>query len=780
MSYRVEYKKGIFLYLLLLPLLAVLIVGTGSYGIYRYEMEKRLNISLEAAGEQLENRVDNVVYNISKLYLEAADSSAVKDLAVKDARDIFYAGLKDTLKELQGPYYLRDYIDGYSLVNIKYGWVLSNRGLYSLDAAINRDEIDALFQYASDHEQQNTWWMNKVNAYSEVDKINRLEVNLRGLTRVIKVPPMSKECYTLLIVNINMKKLADLISEGIGEYGMTVLDDKGTVVYTNQNDEAELQEVLLAANNAENFGTVIAEEGRSLRLAVIKSTGSGWTYVASYDRSIVSDGAREILILAVLVIIVIFIVFIMAIHGTEKIYYPVSQLVKYALNLDKEQGDRTVEETEKSDNPNEFLYISKTMNKLAESNADLEHMLEGQKLQLQELLMHRILTGEIGTDTINARAAQLDFKPLQYLYIISTAVRANVEEDNGVSEDTQQDIISLSLVNNMPEELTALLLLHPFWNGNVIFSIMHNDSVESLQECALNYQHDLAVYAQERYNCQLYSGVSNVFSELPHSQEAYRESLEALKNNELLKKDSEHPLREKYDLVFYSDFTGKYKNTLYCNLTYEAQIREALVNGEEERAFQVTDDFVDALIENRIILQERTLALYKYMIAILSVAGQAGLSANEIFEEKDKDLFSILGGIYEWDQIRNFYKKKVIRPLLNRLNLFREGSVDSVLNKVISLINEKEGDITLAECADSLGHHPSYIWKIMTSRMNITFSEYLAAYKLDMAKKLLLETDMTVAEIAERLNYTSAQNFNRFFTKYENISPGKYRKMNKG
>ncbi len=166
MSYRVEYKKGIFFYLLLLPLLAVLIVGTGSYGIYRYEMEKRLNISLEAAGEQLENRVDNVVYNISKLYLEAADSSAVKDLAVKDARDIFYAGLKDTLKELQGPYYLRDYIDGYSLVNIKYGWVLSNRGLYSLDAAINRDEIDALFQYASDHEQQNTWWMNKVNAYS--------------------------------------------------------------------------------------------------------------------------------------------------------------------------------------------------------------------------------------------------------------------------------------------------------------------------------------------------------------------------------------------------------------------------------------------------------------------------------------------------------------------------------------------------------------------------------------------------------------------------------------
>ena len=89
MRRKVQYKKGIFFYLLLLPLLAVLIVGAGSYGIYINEMEKRLNISLEAAGEQLENRVDNVVYNISKLYLVAADSTAVQELARKDAREIY-------------------------------------------------------------------------------------------------------------------------------------------------------------------------------------------------------------------------------------------------------------------------------------------------------------------------------------------------------------------------------------------------------------------------------------------------------------------------------------------------------------------------------------------------------------------------------------------------------------------------------------------------------------------------------------------------------------------
>ena len=778
MRRKVQYKKGIFFYLLLLPLLAVLIVGAGSYRIYIKEMEKRLNISLEAAGEQLENRVDNVVYNISKLYLEAADSTAVKELARKDARDIFYVGLKDTLQELQGPYYLRDYIDGFSLINIEYGWVLSNRGLYSFDDALNKAEVERLFQIAADHELQNSWWMNQSEDNFGTDKINRLEVNLRGLTRVIKVPPMARDCTSLLVVNINMQKLSGLISEGIGEYGMTVLDEAGLLVYTNLKDQEELNEVFKAGNNAKNSGMFIGEEGQSLRMAVSKSTASGWVYVASYDRSIVSQGAKEILILAILVVAVLSIVFIMALYGTEKIYYPVSQLVKYTFNLNKEPGENQEDTEQKEKNQNEFLYISKTMNKLASSKADLEIMLEKQKIQLQELLMHRILAGEISADIIPARAQQLGLKHTGCLYVVSTAVRANMEEI--VLEDTQQDIISLALVKNIPDKLTSFLLLRPFWNGTVILSVLCGEDKEALQEGVLNYQHDLAVYAAQEYKCQVYSGVSDLFFELSHSREAYRESLEALKNNELLKKDSEQVVREKYDLVFYSDFTARYKKALHCDLSYEAQIRDAVANGELDRAFAVTDNFVNALIENKVILQERTLALYKYLVAILSVAGQAGLSANEIFEEKDKDLFSMISVIYEWDQIRNFYKRKVISPLISRLNLFREGSVDSVLNRVVNLVKEREGNITLAECADILGHHPSYIWKVMTSRMNVTFSEYLAAYKLELAKKMLLETEMTVAEIAERLNYTSAQNFNRFFTKYENVSPGKYRKMNKG
>ena len=61
-----------------------------------------------------------------------------------------------------------------------------------------------------------------------------------------------------------------------------------------------------------------------------------------------------------------------------------------------------------------------------------------------------------------------------------------------------------------------------------------------------------------------------------------------------------------------------------------------------------------------------------------------------------------------------------------------------------------------------------------------SFSDYLEEYKIDYAKKLLKETDRTVADIAAELNYTNAQNFIRFFSRVVGVTPGKYRRSIRG
>ena len=95
------------------------------------------------------------------------------------------------------------------------------------------------------------------------------------------------------------------------------------------------------------------------------------------------------------------------------------------------------------------------------------------------------------------------------------------------------------------------------------------------------------------------------------------------------------------------------------------------------------------------------------------------------------------------------------------------------------LVESREGNITLNECSEILSYHTSYIWRILKEEKNLTFSEYIEQYKIKLAKKLLTETDMTVGAIAEKLNYTNAQNFIRFFNKVVGTTPGKYRQAAK-
>lgn len=62
----------------------------------------------------------------------------------------------------------------------------------------------------------------------------------------------------------------------------------------------------------------------------------------------------------------------------------------------------------------------------------------------------------------------------------------------------------------------------------------------------------------------------------------------------------------------------------------------------------------------------------------------------------------------------------------------------------------------------------------------MTFTDLVNLEKLETAKELLLNTELSIAEISEQLSYANTQNFIRFFSKYVDSTPGKYRKEHKG
>jgi len=68
--------------------------------------------------------------------------------------------------------------------------------------------------------------------------------------------------------------------------------------------------------------------------------------------------------------------------------------------------------------------------------------------------------------------------------------------------------------------------------------------------------------------------------------------------------------------------------------------------------------------------------------------------------------------------------------------------------------------------------------RIFKKYMSCTITQYVNRTKLEYAKELLLNTDLSLSEITTQLNFESTSHFHSLFKKYYGITPAEFRKVN--
>lgn len=84
--------------------------------------------------------------------------------------------------------------------------------------------------------------------------------------------------------------------------------------------------------------------------------------------------------------------------------------------------------------------------------------------------------------------------------------------------------------------------------------------------------------------------------------------------------------------------------------------------------------------------------------------------------------------------------------------------------------------LSLQFIAENLNVSSSYLSRVYSEREGMTFMDFITKMKMEHGKKLLLETDLTLDEISQKLNYASPQYFISRFKRYFNITPSVYKK----
>lgn len=83
--------------------------------------------------------------------------------------------------------------------------------------------------------------------------------------------------------------------------------------------------------------------------------------------------------------------------------------------------------------------------------------------------------------------------------------------------------------------------------------------------------------------------------------------------------------------------------------------------------------------------------------------------------------------------------------------------------------------VLVSDIARELGYHEKYLSAVFRKTEGITLKRYLIQERLKEAKRLLLDTNYTVAEVAYYLNFQSPHNFSRFFKQEAGCTPCEYR-----
>lgn len=84
-------------------------------------------------------------------------------------------------------------------------------------------------------------------------------------------------------------------------------------------------------------------------------------------------------------------------------------------------------------------------------------------------------------------------------------------------------------------------------------------------------------------------------------------------------------------------------------------------------------------------------------------------------------------------------------------------------------------EISNTELGAIFGYHPFYVSRMLKERRGVTMRQYVIAYRLKLAKKLLETTDRSAAEIAESCGFTDASYFAKIFKGAFNMTPKEYR-----
>lgn len=222
------------------------------------------------------------------------------------------------------------------------------------------------------------------------------------------------------------------------------------------------------------------------------------------------------------------------------------------------------------------------------------------------------------------------------------------------------------------------------------------------------------------------------------------------------------------------DVTARTPEPIYP-LEKERELLGRVRMGDRTGAKEILNELLGSIIFNSAADTEIMKARILELLVVLSRAAVEGGANLQRLLGLNYEYVQELAKIEDLEEIC-IWIVKVLDTFLDIVYETRDDKRFKVVQEAMEYIkNHYKENLTLDDLADVLYISPYYLSHLFREQLGYTFVDFLTRVRVEKAKKLLAESNLSIIRIAEEVGYSDSSYFSKVFKKLENITPSKYR-----
>lgn len=755
-----KVKFRLILVCILLGTIPAIIVGAFSFYRGSKTIQDKVNEGNMRNLVQVQMSVEQLLYTADHIMMQFIETPAVKaSLHVEMTGSDFsiFSTVEDAINNL--PTYSLG-ANEICFANLNKRWVINNSGIYKLE-----NYPGSLYLNEFIKKPGYSFWVDELSMNPRQASEN--PSGMDSICLVKKWPLFIANPSYLAIMKIPHSQLSRLISdnENLGQV-MIIGEDGRVIAHPDRNEwgkdyNSTVYYQTLAASDEKTGSFTVQIDGMDYGINYLKSDYNNWTYLSIIS---ISDLLKESKAIGWFTfyacMAVITVVNAAAFIISNKIYRPVEKLYKLVVGDQERKGAAKRQD--------EFGLIEDRINFLLKDNTRLNSQLSIQSDQLKEFFILKLILRGMDQDMVTQK---LELYGYPVLSVPMCVLVARIDTFEGTIYESNDKDLMLFAINNIIEELLEdiIVLKSVVVEEHQVTIIRIPDGrIQDFKEIAYSVTEKIQDTVYKTLNLSISIGISQPIHNYNDIHKGYYECIEALK----------HQISLGYKaVIFYQDIQELNVLMPVFPDALEEDLLDAVKTCSFEKAKELLHQFINRVFMVEASRYEYQVSLVRLLTDLVLILKESG-EFNNIIVNDGISVYEKLFRLKTAGEIEKWFIREIIAPIIENLQISEKNQYKKVVDKVLNIIHEEfHTELTLEVCAARLNYHPSYVRRILKNEAGIVFSDYLAQYRIDMAKKWLAETDMKISDIASKLKYKNSENFIRFFKKYTGTTPGKYRSI---